>query len=122
MSEPLKVYVVVKDFGYDGYGVPEYVFSSLDLAEQCRARDRDYEILELDVLDALPALPDTEPVAQREPDKLSAALFSRLAYRRFMDGTVIKTSGSPPDGVYECISDGADIILTEKPSQKGEGE
>ena len=101
MSEPMKVYVVAKDWGYDGYGGPEHVFSSRGLAEQCRARDSDYEIFELEVLDTLPALPDVEPVAQREPDALSVALFSRRIRQNFLHGNT---------------------ILTEKPSQKGAEE
>lgn len=49
----MKVYIVVPDYGYDGYGTPEVVLKTMEAAEKYVeknvSRFKQYEIVEMDL-------------------------------------------------------------------------
>lgn len=52
-----KIWVLARNFGYDGYGTPEFAFSTRELAvgfiESNPDRNKDFEIFELPIDAAL---------------------------------------------------------------------
>jgi hypothetical protein len=87
----MKVYVAASDASYEGYGAPEYVFLSRELADGFKAIHQDYEIFELDILTDLSTVPAKVSQPQREftdAEKTSAAIFSRRIAKDFFGANV----------------------------------